>query len=234
MIVGIPGEQEANKKEKNECQGRKEKEKEGFALEQQTPVKIFVPGGVDPSQEVAQAETVKRKAREADVREALIIINREIAGDAAGSLSEYGGILQLLAGKRVPLRIAEDNPKCRIDDNPAAIDEHFGDHVLGSTFGREQQETASGEAGAAGEIQESIGGGAANGKQLAVIQSGFGIADGEFVKVRSEGTWSTTADPSEDGIDFFFRRSWTGNDGVREALEIAAHGIFPSGGITDE
>src|ERR1700719_5059714 len=137
MIVGIPGEQEANKKEKNECQGKKEKE--GFALEQQTPVKIFVPGGVDPSQEVAQAETVKRKAREADVREALIIINREIAGDAAGSLSEYGGILQLLAGKRVPLRIAEDNPKCRIDDNPAAIDEHFGDHVLGSTFGREQQ-----------------------------------------------------------------------------------------------
>src|SRR3984893_9705333 len=50
MIIGIPSKQEANKNEKYKEQRRGEQEKERFAFEQQTPVKIFIPRGINPSQ----------------------------------------------------------------------------------------------------------------------------------------------------------------------------------------
>ena len=80
-MIGVPGKQKANQKEKNEEHGRDEKEKERFALEQQTPVKIFIPGGINPAQEVAQAETIKGQPRDTDMRELLIVITGTIARD---------------------------------------------------------------------------------------------------------------------------------------------------------
>src|ERR1700675_772940 len=134
IMIGVPGKQEASNKQRDKKQGGNEKEKERFALQQQTPVKIFIPRGVNPSQEVAQAQTIERQPRETDVRKLLIVIDREIAGDAAGSLREYGGILQILAGKRMTLRIAQDSPICGIYDDPAAVHHDFGDHMLGTVF----------------------------------------------------------------------------------------------------
>src|ERR1700688_547331 len=96
-VISVPGKQDANQKEKNEDQGRNEKEKERFTLKQQTPVEIFLPGGINPAQQVAQAETIQGQPRQTDVRELLIIITGKIARYAAGSLCEYRGILQILA-----------------------------------------------------------------------------------------------------------------------------------------
>src|ERR1700682_4267599 len=214
MIIGVPGKEEANKKEKYEEQRRDEKEKEQFRFEQQTPVKIFIPGGIHPSEKVAHAQTIQGQSREADMREVLIIINGAITRDAASSVGEYDGVLQVLAGKRMTLRMAQDNSIGGIYDDPAAIHEHLGADMLGSEFRSELKEAASGDAGTEGEIQEGMGGGAANGEQLAVIQGGFGIADGKFVEVRGKGARSATAYPGEDGIDFFFLVGWAGNDGI--------------------
>src|ERR1700686_3823613 len=50
MMVGVPGKQEARNKQKTEDHGRDEKEKERFALKQQAPVEIFLPGGINPTQ----------------------------------------------------------------------------------------------------------------------------------------------------------------------------------------
>src|SRR6202051_2514697 len=134
-MIGVPGKQDANQKEKNEDQGRDEKEKERSTRKQQTPVEPFLPGGINAAQEVAQAQTIQGQPRQTDVRELLIIITGKIARYAAGSLCEYRRILQILAGKGMPLRIAQDNPIGGIYDNPAAIQEHFGDYMLGSAFG---------------------------------------------------------------------------------------------------
>ena len=78
-VVGVPSKQEATNKEKNEHRRGDEKEKERFALEQQTPVEIFIPRGINPAQEVAQAETIQGQPGETDMREALIIITGKIA-----------------------------------------------------------------------------------------------------------------------------------------------------------
>src|ERR1700719_597537 len=83
LMVGVPGKQEANNKEKTEDDGRGEKEKERFALKQQTPVKIFFPGGINLAQEITQAEAIKGQSCEPYVRKASIIINGNIARDAA-------------------------------------------------------------------------------------------------------------------------------------------------------
>src|ERR1700686_1033218 len=53
MMVGVPRKQEASNKQKTEDQGRDEKEKERLTLKQQAPVEIFLPGGINPAEEVA-------------------------------------------------------------------------------------------------------------------------------------------------------------------------------------
>jgi hypothetical protein len=69
---------------------------------------------------------------------------------------------------------------------------------------------------------------------LAVIQSVFGIASGEFAEVRSRRTRCAGANPGQDGIDLLFGRSGAGNDSIREALQVSAYRIFPNAGISDE
>ena len=149
-------------------------------------------------------------------------------------LRENHGILQVLARKHVALNIAQDDAVRGIDNNPAAVDQHFRDNVLGVVLGCQQQQATGVEAGTARKIQKRIGGGAANGQQLAVVQRDFGIADGKFTGSSGQRTMRPGAYPGQDGLNFFFGRRFGGDHRVGEALQVTAHGVFPGNRITEE
>src|SRR5580700_4239305 len=69
-LIGIPAEERAQQHEEQRERGGGDQDKEGFALEEQAPIKSFIPSGIEIFEGAAQTKALHGEAREADVREA--------------------------------------------------------------------------------------------------------------------------------------------------------------------
>jgi hypothetical protein len=143
MMVSIPGKHKTKQEENYKETGGNEKGEEGFTLEEQAPVKVFVPGRKRFSEKIPHAGAGEWNAGKADVSKAVVIILRGIIRNAAGSLRQERGIFEVAAGKRAAVGIAQHGAIGGVDDDPAALDEHFGDDVLGLAVRIEEKQAAS-------------------------------------------------------------------------------------------
>src|ERR1700694_5298950 len=97
--VGEPRENEAEQHEKDTGEHRNNKNKERPALQEQAPVERFVPSRVDPVERAAQAQPLQRETGQANMGKIVVIVDRWIVWNGAGSLREERRILQILAGQ---------------------------------------------------------------------------------------------------------------------------------------
>src|SRR5450631_325382 len=134
-MVGVPGKQQAQNKEKPKNKSGSEKEKERFALEEQAPVGTFVPRGINALEDGTQTETENGQAGNMNVPDQQVIVEGRITRDMSGGLVEDVGIAQLLASEGVSLGIAQNQAEGGVDNNPAAVDEDFSDDVIGEVLG---------------------------------------------------------------------------------------------------
>jgi hypothetical protein len=92
---------------------------------------------------------------------------------------------------------------------------------------RQEKQPAGFEAGAAREIQEGVGGAAADFEKLAVVQSVGGIVRGKRGCVRRFAAGRAVAHPGENGFGFLLGRRVLGDDGVGETFEVLVNRMFP-------
>src|SRR5271154_4297084 len=121
-IFGVPSQKHAHDhKHQRDRRGSNENE-EGFALEEQAPVDLFVPAGVDFVQCFANSEVVERKPRDTHVSEVVEIVFLGIIGQRAGGLLKDNRILQILAGQKMSLRVPQHHTIGGVGDDPALVD----------------------------------------------------------------------------------------------------------------
>ena len=80
-----------------------------------------------------------------------VVVIEAVVGDAAGDEEKKLGVTKLVLGKPSAIGAARDDAEDGINNKPAAIDQDFGDYVIGrACVGIEKKQAASGNAGDVG------------------------------------------------------------------------------------
>lgn len=221
--VGVPAEEYTEqKKEERGGNGERQIEKR-LPLEEQAPVCRFIPTRVDGIQELWQIQPAKRKPLKAQVCNPFVGVDRGIVRYGPGSLREKFRAPQIRARQHSPARVSHDQPIGRIDHDPAAVDKDFGDNVLGGAIGSQQKQPSRLQIVLPGEIQESVGGGAAHAQQLVIVESDVRIALRERGGVRGHGPRWLDAHPVQDALNLWLCRQDAWHNGVGKTVKVPAN-----------
>src|SRR5438876_382303 len=231
--VRVPREALPEQQQENEGHSRKHQVEKRFALEEQAPVHRLLPTRVEEIENLLQMAPSDRQPRQPDMRHALVVILRRIAGNSSYRLRELCRILQLFACQEMAVRILHYHPVARVNDDPALVNQHFGYHMLGHPIAREQEQAAHPKIRGSRKIQESVRGRPAHLQELCVVESGLWIARRKGCGVCGDPPRRSRSHPIQNGLDSFLRRRKVWNNRVGIPVEIPSNGELPDSGIND-